>query len=285
MISKNLALRLLVAAVAIPTIIFLIFYGGDAFLYFVLFLATVGMYEFLSHVPSGGKFSPPVVVTFLGGLAAVALSLTGYPILAIYCLIGAVLISGLLISCGREATDILFNRLMYLNYGLIYIALLYPFIYLIRSDAVWMEPSDGGWWLFYLIGSIWMGDSSALLFGSQLGKRKLAPTVSPNKTIAGFVGGFAGIILISILFKLFWLTETAWYHFLILTVLIGTFGQLGDLVESLWKRGIGIKDSSNLIPGHGGFLDRFDSLLYAAPVVYVYLKYVLQLPWLLNSPI
>lgn len=283
MISKNLAQRLIVAAVAIPTIIFLIFYGGVAFLYFVLFLATVGMYEYLSNIPSGRKFSPPVIVTFVGGLLAVYLTITGYPILAIYCIIGVILISGIVISCAREETTLLFNRLMYLNFGLVYIGLLYPFIYLIRSDAVWMEIASGGWWLFFLIGSIWAGDTAALYFGSQFGKRKLAPTVSPNKTIAGFVGGFAGVFLVSILFKMFWLTDTAWYHFFALTLLIGIFGQLGDLVESLWKRGIGIKDSSNLIPGHGGFLDRFDSLLFASPVVYIYLKYVLYLPWLQKS--
>ncbi len=96
----------------------------------------------------------------------------------------------------------------------------------------------------------------------------------------GFIGGYIGVFLVSAIFKIFWLTEIEIVHFVLLSLLIGTFGQLGDLVESLWKRSINIKDSSAIIPGHGGVLDRFDSLLFAAPVVFLYLKYVMNLNWL-----
>ena len=124
-----------------------------------------------------------------------------------------------------------------------------------------------------------------MFFGSRFGKHKLAPTVSPNKTVEGFIGGFVGAYLVAFIFKVFWLTDVPDWHFVAIGALIGLFGQLGDLVESLWKRSLGIKDSSAIIPGHGGVLDRFDSLLFAAPVLYLYLKYVLQASWLQNYSI
>lgn len=279
MISKNLAQRLAVAAVAIPAILFMVFLGGDLFLYFVLLLVAVGMYEYLK----GGKnavYSPFFFIPFIGVVGSVYLSGTGREVFGGLCLLGIFLIIGIFLAIGKDPIDRLFSRLTYIIWGSFYLGLLYPFVYLIRGEAAWMEPAPGQWWLFLLLGSLWVGDTAAMFFGKSFGKHKLAPVVSPNKTVEGFIGGFIGIIIVAMVFKIFWLKEVATYHFIIISILVGLFGQLGDLVESLWKRSLGIKDSSAIIPGHGGVLDRFDSLLFSAPVLYLYLKYVLHSGWM-----
>lgn len=279
MISKNLAQRIAVAVVAIPAILFLVFRGGDLFLYFVLLLAAVGIYEYLH----GGGYrvaSLTFLVVFLGGVGSVWLTAVGLDVYGRMTLVVAFLLIGMILAVGREPNEKLFARLTYLVWGLAYIGLLYPFVFLIRGTSSWMAPAPGQWWLFFLLGSLWLGDTAAMFFGSNFGRHKLAPSVSPHKTIEGFIGGFIGVFVVALLFKLFWLKEVAVVHFLALSILIGLFGQLGDLVESLWKRSIGIKDSSSIIPGHGGVLDRFDSLLFASPVVYFYLKHVLHAVWL-----
>jgi phosphatidate cytidylyltransferase len=131
-------------------------------------------------------------------------------------------------------------------------------------------PVSGGDRLLFLFGLLWVGDTTAMWVGSALGRHKLAPTVSPNKTVEGFVGGILGALAIGVV-MIFWrLDAIPWYHVLIIAFGCSIFGQLGDLVESMWKRSLGIKDSSAIIPGHGGVLDRFDSLLFAAPFMLFY---------------
>jgi len=273
MISKNLAQRLVVAAVAIPAIVFLVFRGGDGFLYFVLLLTVIGMFEYLAR---GGIaiVSLSFIIPFAGTVSAVWLSVAGRADHGILCLLGVFLLTGIVQVIGKVSTEALFSRLTYVVWGSSYLGLLCPFVYYIRGDAAWMEPAPGRWWLFFLLGSLWLGDTAAMFFGKQFGRHKLAPTVSPNKTVEGFLGGLIGYLVAAFIFRIFWMQEVAVYHFIILSVLVGLFGQLGDLVESLWKRSLGVKDSSNIIPGHGGVLDRFDSLLFAAPVLYLYLKYI-----------
>ena len=279
MISKNLAQRLTVAAIAIPAILFMIFRGGDAFLYFILLLSAIGMYEYLrgQAIGFGSVF---FVVPFVGAVGAVYLTATGMPLYGSYALMGVFLLTGIFLATGTQPIKDLYFKNIYIVWGTFYIGLLYPFVYLIRGDSTWMQPSPGGWWVFFLLASLWVCDTGAMFFGSQFGKHQLAPAVSPNKTVEGFIGGFIGAGIVAVIFKIFWLPDVAYQHFAALPLLIGTFGQIGDLVESLWKRAIGIKDSSAIIPGHGGVLDRFDSLLFAAPVVYLYLKYIIHANWL-----
>lgn len=279
MISKNLAQRLAVAAVAIPAILFMVFYGGDLFLYFALLLAALGMYEYLrgAKVAVG---SPFFLIPMIGVIGAVYLTATGRGDAGALCLLGIFLLVGILLAIGKDPVDKLFSRLTYIIWGSFYVGLLYPLVYLIRGEAAWLDPAPGRWWLFLLMGSLWLGDTAAMFFGKSFGRHKLAPAVSPNKTVEGFIGGFIGVIVVAMVFKIFWLKEIAAHHFVVISLLIGLFGQLGDLVESLWKRSLGIKDSSRLIPGHGGVLDRFDSLLFAAPVVYLYLKYGVHAAWM-----
>ena len=133
--------------------------------------------------------------------------------------------------------------------------------------------SRGGYLIISVFASIWICDSAAFFGGTALGKHKLFPRVSPKKSWEGAIFGFVFSIIAMYLAKVLVLDFLSLKDALIIGVLIGIFGQVGDLIESLLKRDAGIKDSSNLIPGHGGIFDRFDSLFFSAPIVFMYLVY------------
>ena len=134
---------------------------------------------------------------------------------------------------------------------------------------------DGARFCVLIIFGVLFTDSFCYFIGSKFGKHKLAPVISPNKTIEGSIGGTVSCLIISLLIGLF--MEINWYHCLILGILITVFAQLGDLCESMIKRDAGVKDSSNVLPGHGGFLDRLDSYILTIPVVYYYVLYIMGL--------
>lgn len=159
--------------------------------------------------------------------------------------------------------DLAFARLGRYAFGMSWISLL-TFLPMIR------DLPDGLGWVFIALGSAWFADTGAYFAGRAFGRRKLHEQLSPKKTVEGFVGGLvgcvAGILLIG------WLAVPA-LHLLdgvLLGLTAGTFGVLGDLAESLVKRATGVKDSGSIMPGHGGLLDRVDSLLFVAPVVFGY---------------
>ncbi|CUS91747.1 phosphatidate cytidylyltransferase, partial [Candidatus Kryptonium thompsonii] len=128
----------------------------------------------------------------------------------------------------------------------------------------------GGVFIISIFAIIWICDTAAYFVGKSLGKRKLYERVSPNKTVEGFIGGLIFAFLSSFIARYMVLDFLTIYDVVAIAIIVGVFGQLGDLVESLIKRDAGVKDSSNIIPGHGGVFDRFDSLIYVAPLVYLY---------------
>jgi phosphatidate cytidylyltransferase len=136
------------------------------------------------------------------------------------------------------------------------------------------QYNNGGFLVISLLVSIWICDSAAYYGGTALGKHKLFPRVSPKKSWEGAIFGFVFAVLTMIAAKFIVLDFLGWNTIISLGVIIGIIGQLGDLVESLLKRDAQVKDSSNFIPGHGGIFDRFDSLLLAAPVIFLFLTYV-----------
>ncbi len=132
----------------------------------------------------------------------------------------------------------------------------------------------GGLTVLSLFAAIWLCDSAAYFVGRAWGRHKLFPRVSPNKTWEGAVAGFCAAVLTFVAAQHFVLPYLTVGSGLLCGAIVGVFGQIGDLVESLLKRDAGVKDSSALIPGHGGVLDRFDSLLFVAPLIFVYLDFV-----------
>jgi len=183
---------------------------------------------------------------------------------------GFFVLTSLMHAVGKRPASDLFERQSRLFWGVSYIAVLYPFVYWCGQG---FRDVSGGDRLLLLFGLLWIGDTAAMGVGKWLGRHKLAPSVSPNKTVEGFIGGIVGAVAVGLVVHV-WRLESSQFFTLsdavLLSVGCSVFGQLGDLVESMWKRSVGIKDSSAIIPGHGGVLDRFDSLLFAAPFMYFY---------------
>ena len=134
--------------------------------------------------------------------------------------------------------------------------------------------SEGAIYAVMMLLAVILTDSLCYYTGVQFGKRKLAEVISPNKTVEGSIGGSLACIIFCIIFGYF--MQLAWYHSLIIGFLIAMFAQIGDLCESMIKRDAGVKDSSDILPGHGGFLDRTDSYVLTIPVMYYYLQFFVQ---------
>lgn len=130
--------------------------------------------------------------------------------------------------------------------------------------------------VFLLFLVVWASDTAAYYVGRLLGRHPLAPAVSPRKTVEGAVGGLAGALLAAFVARAWFMNRLDVADCAILGVALGVVGMAGDLVESMLKRGAGVKDSARLVPGHGGLLDRVDSLLYAAPVLYYYYVFAMR---------
>jgi phosphatidate cytidylyltransferase len=173
----------------------------------------------------------------------------------------------LLFRFKSDATEseIVFKQVL----GIVYIPVCLSYLVLIRNG------DDGVSWTFFLLIVVFLGDTGAFYMGSYLGRHKLCPAVSPNKTIEGSVGGLAANVCAGALFKIFFFPLLRWNLSILFFLCIGVAGQVGDLFESKFKRVAHIKDSGALLPGHGGFLDRIDALLFAAPVAYFFIEYLL----------
>jgi phosphatidate cytidylyltransferase len=137
--------------------------------------------------------------------------------------------------------------------------------------------------LFFALALNWVGDSAAYYVGRRFGKHKLAPVVSPGKSWEGAAASVLGAVLFGLLYLGHFLPQIPWWQVALMAAIANTAGQLGDLAESALKRGAGVKDSGNLLPGHGGILDRVDSSLFALPVVYVLYRMSLALPAMMEN--
>ena len=164
--------------------------------------------------------------------------------------------------------------------GAIYVGWLFSYLTLLRGHnlpPVLIPPvhgtTQGEWLVFFVAGTTWLSDSGALFVGRALGRHKMAPMVSPSKTWEGGLGGLVVALLGGLVFGKMLHLPLA--HAAALAVLCGLAGQIGDLSESALKRDLGVKDSGVVIPGHGGILDRIDSLLFSAPIAYYYILFFL----------
>jgi phosphatidate cytidylyltransferase len=153
--------------------------------------------------------------------------------------------------------------------ALIFVA--WPFSYLARLDG---PLPEGPVLVLFALATVWAGDTAAYFVGKSIGRIRMAPALSPKKTWEGALGNVLGSLVVGYFFAQWQHGDlTAW---LVTAALANTAGQLGDLVESAYKRGAGVKDSGAMLPGHGGMLDRIDSLIFAAPVVWLAARWLLQ---------
>lgn len=152
--------------------------------------------------------------------------------------------------------------------GLLYIGLTMSYLVMIR-----LLP-QGEWFLLFLLLVTWAADTGAYYVGTLCGQHALAPRISPKKTIEGLVGGFLGAMVFAYIARWWFLSELSGLDCLVLAVLLTLAGLWGDLAESAIKRSVGAKDSGGILPGHGGMLDRLDSLLFTAPAFYYYVTFI-----------
>jgi phosphatidate cytidylyltransferase len=265
-----LAKRIISALLAIPLGI-LIAYEGKLFLLSgIIFITATGLYEMRNlllrmnlRIPSlimyGNGILFPIVVYFISGSNQALLLYA-----AVTCSLMLYLIAMIISFPRYSAVEIAVSYL-----GSSYIGILISYLLLIRH----MSP-DGFIYLLFVLILTWTYDTGAYFAGVYLGRHLLYPALSPKKTFEGLAGGLILAVGAALVFNRLRPIGSYW-DAVALSLLIGVFVQVGDLVESALKRIAGVKDSGTMIPGHGGVLDRFDGLLFSAPVAYLFLKLVL----------
>lgn len=271
MALKNTAVRVIVSFLAIPLILLAAYLGGIFFFLFVLGIALISFYE-LSGMAKNKNIEPQLWF----GLFSVFILVFNYyqPVFRADLIIIAILAISFIYELFRNKGSALYN-VSFTLLGIIYIGLFSASIIRIREFYSFSDElyPNGGWLIITLFIGIWICDSAAFFWGTAFGKHKLFPRVSPNKSWEGAIAGFIFAVAALIFMKIFFLDFLNLFDAIIIGIIIGTIGQIGDLVESLLKRDAGVKDSSALIPGHGGIFDRFDSLLLIAPVLYLYIYF------------
>jgi phosphatidate cytidylyltransferase len=272
--KHNLFARLAVAAIFIPLIIVLVLLGNIPFLIFVELLVMLGMFEFckiaelkeitlpkLPFIAIGMIF--PICSYFRRGMGFLSLIVMSFVVIALLVVLSGKLERGI----GKISSFV---------FGTIYIPLGFSFLILIRQLPFWYgeDYKIGALWIISILLGIWSCDTFAYFVGVAIGKHPLSPQISPKKTWEGATAGFLGAVLTAPLCHFLFFKKAPLAHLLVISIIIGIFGQIGDLLESLLKRDANVKDTSNLIPGHGGVLDRFDSLLFVSPIIYIYLAFL-----------
>ncbi len=272
MALNNTAVRIIVSAVAIPLILLAAYLGGIFFLIFVLGIALISFHE-LSGMAKNKDINPQLWF----GLISVFLLVLNYysPFLRVDLLIISIVTLSLIYELFRNKGSAIHN-VGFTILGITYIGLFAASILRIREIYSYQEELyiNGGLLIIAIFIGIWVCDSAAFFLGTAFGKHKLYPRVSPNKSWEGALAGFIFAVVAMAALKFIFLDFLNLLDVIIIGIIIGTVGQIGDLVESLLKRDAGVKDSSALIPGHGGILDRFDSLFLIAPVVYLYIYFI-----------
>lgn len=274
MVLGNTSTRIIVSIIAIPLIIGACIYGGIPFLIFVLGIALISFWEFNKLVENKNSF-PNFILGSLFIILIILNSYYGFTDFYVLTIISSSVI--LLFELFRNKESAILN-VGSTFLGIFYLGLFSSSILLIREYYVNSEMlySEGGYLLISIMVSIWVCDSAAFFLGSAFGKHKLFPRVSPNKSWEGAIAGFVFAIISMLVAKFLIMDLFSLVDAIIIGAIVGVIGQMGDLVESLIKRDADVKDSSAIIPGHGGIFDRFDSLLLTAPAVYFYLYYFVQ---------
>lgn len=262
--------RLLTAAIALPLLILLILKGGSVlFALFIAMVAGIGSAEFYRMTLPERRWEG-TAIAFLGALIPI-LPLTCDHSLTMPALTLPVLLAALALLFRFHDIRQAAQEWALLVAGIFYIPLL-------LAQLVWLRSEPYGIsWIFLLLVIVMVGDSAAYYVGSTFGRRKLYPKVSPNKSVEGAIGGLVGSVAGAFVVRATFFPQLGVTDVLAVALTLAVLGQLGDLFESLIKRSCGVKDSGMLVPGHGGMLDRLDSILFASPVAYWYAHFLFPL--------
>lgn len=276
--DSNLVKRIGFAAVAIPLALLLVWYGGWPFAVLVSIIAALGVRELFGIAQASGN--TPLVG--IGSVLAAAIPLFAYAALTTdvvglmvgalwpYLLSCSVVVLLMLLLLARGATDKPLAAVSITMFTVVYAAVLPSFLIGIRHANHGLQSWAGVALVFFPLVVIWVCDTAAMFGGKLIGGPKLAPSISPGKTRSGGIAGLIGGVLVAPVFAL-WVFPRAGISLslgaaIAVALVLAVVGQAGDLAESLFKREAGVKDSSSLIPGHGGVLDRFDALYVTIPV-------------------
>jgi phosphatidate cytidylyltransferase len=280
---RDSLLRVLTAVVAAPVVLALAWWGDWPFGLLVLAGALLIQWEVYEMMNAGGGKPRRLLGMILG-----ALSILSILVPAVWPLVVVVL----LVLIGRIPFEHVHEdplvSLADTVFGAVYPTALLGYVLRLRvADGLDIAQSEAFWLTLSLFFLVWATDTFAYYVGKYFGRQALAPRVSPNKTWEGAAGGLVGTILTAVVLRVapldaFGKTEPvlaflAWPNVVVLALICGILGPLGDLAESKLKRSVSVEDSGTLLPGHGGLLDRFDSMIFAAPVAYLYLSYVAAL--------
>jgi len=264
--------RWLTSIVALPFLFFLLYKGG-AFLFaiFICLVSIISLREYFRIVFNDATIPPPGILLFLAYITGPAIIFASFYrlfnvaiLLVAINLIFSSLISIFYLKKDKSILEAVAKQVK----GVVYIPLFLSYLVIIRSGENGIES------IFLILGLIILGDTGAFYAGTYFGRHKLAPLVSPGKTIEGSVGGLGATLLGGMLFRYYFMPQLNLGIAIVFFLCIGIAGQAGDLFESLFKRRAGVKDSGNILPGHGGILDRIDALLFASPVAYLFMEYL-----------
>ena len=255
--------RIITGAIALALFLPIVLLGGSVFTILVYIIAAVGLYEMLRM--KGIKFySIAGLVSFLllfllllpSSFAEEILPYTGHTKLEwVFVGVFLVLIYTVLVKNRFTFDDAAFVILSTLYVGI-------GFYYFIETR------NEGLAYVIFALLIVWTTDSGAYFTGRKIGKRKLWPDISPNKTVEGFIGGIIWALITAFIIQWISPLTSSMLVLIGITIVSSIFGQLGDLVESAIKRHYNVKDSGKLLPGHGGILDRFDSILFVLPLLH-----------------
>lgn len=270
--KRSFLIRTLVAVVFGPLILTVMWFGEYYLLGFLLAVVALSVWEYNRLATEKGVRGDLIPAETLA--LAIVCAFYFNPAAVVPIVILGVIVM-LFIQLYRKKGSPCLNAPVTV-FNSIFFAVLYGGFILIRQmpEKIGIEYAEAGQWLIMIILTTWVCDTAAYVLGSMLGKHKLMPRISPNKTVEGSIAGFVFSLLAAWLCHVWFIDDLLLGHSLIIGGIVGTLGQYGDLFESMFKRDAGVKDSSSLIPEHGGILDRFDSLLISTPVVYLFLQYI-----------
>lgn len=263
--------RLIVVIFLVPLGVLAIAAGGWIFPLVITAILTTAAWEFWRIFKKGG-FSPSLTL-LMGGVMLLSLSRAFFNFQYSDLVISLIVITSLIwfvfaFEKGDNQAAVDFGITLG---GVFYIGWLGSYLISLRAGP------DGTYWLLLTFAAISLADAGAYIFGRRFGAHKMCPRVSPHKTWEGFAGGIFFTAIFTSLIAALWhisIPTISWLDGLILALAMGILGPLGDLGESLFKRQFGIKDSSNLIPGHGGVMDRIDTWIWAAAICYYLINWL-----------
>ncbi|MBI2339744.1 MAG: phosphatidate cytidylyltransferase [Deltaproteobacteria bacterium] len=254
--------------VAIAVILLLLYAPKEGVQGVVVVLSLAGLWEYF-NITNGGEplWIKACGLALGGGMTALLIFWAGssdrFP-----ALFAAALMATLVLHFfGSADFMVRFRHAAFFYFGVMYVSVLFSFWGKMRGLPEWR------FWFFLMLAGTVLSDVGGYVVGRWIGRHKLAPRISPGKTIEGLIGGVVFTVSAGFVVRFLFLPDFSTAPLVIVCIAIAVIGPLGDLSESLIKRGFGVKDSGRLIPGHGGLLDRVDALLFTGPVVYYFAKY------------